>query len=222
MTSLFVTATGTEIGKTHVTTLLCRQLRAAGYSVRALKPVISGFDPADCAVSDSALILQALETPVNEASIDAISPWRFRASLSPDMAAVREGRSIDFTALTEFCRPGGEDVHLIEGVGGAMVPLTDTKTVADWIVALDVKTLVVAGSYLGTISHTLTTVAAMQGRGIQVSAVIVSESETGPVPLAETVASIARFLPEIPVIPLARDAMSLPGLSLLFPEHEVG
>jgi dethiobiotin synthetase len=222
MSTLFITATGTEIGKTHVTTLLCRQLRIAGYAVRALKPVISGFDPADCDDSDTARILTALDFSVDAAHIDAVSPWRFRAPLSPDMAAEREGRSIDVAALTEFCRQGVEDVLLIEGVGGAMVPLTHTHTVLDWIATLDVPALVVAGSYLGTISHTLTTVAALQGRGIKVAAVIVSESEISPVPLVETVATIQRFIPGVTAIGLPRGATALQGLSGLFPGLSTG
>lgn len=216
MISCFITATGTEIGKTYVTTLLCRQLRAAGCSVRALKPVISGFDPVDCDESDTVRILKALDLPATEANIDAISPWRFRAPLSPDMAAAREGRQIDFAALTAFCRPGSEDALLIEGVGGAMVPLTDTETVMDWIAALDVPALVVAGSYLGTISHTLTTVAALQGRGIDIAAVVISESETSPVPLAETAGAVRRFVSGVPVVAVPRGATVIDGLSGLF------
>lgn len=204
MTGVFVTATGTEIGKTYVTSLLCRHFSHQGLSVRALKPVLSGFEPAAAAESDSGLILRALGRPVDEAAIAEITPWRFGAPLSPDMAAAREGRSIDFSALVEFCRPADEDVLIVEGVGGAMVPLTDTKTVMDWIAALDMPALVVAGSYLGTISHTLTTVAAMQNRGVRIAGVVISESESGPVPLRETVETIARFLPDLPVVPLPR------------------
>jgi dethiobiotin synthetase len=210
----FITSTGTGIGKTYVTALLCRQLRMAGRTVRALKPVISGFDPADCADSDTALILRALGQAVIPDTIDAVSPWRFHAPLSPDMAAAREGRSLDVAELTAFCRPGQEDVLLIEGVGGAMVPLSKTETVTDWMLALDIPAIVVAGSYLGTISHTLTTVTAMQGRGVAVTAVVVSESAESPVRLAETVAAIARFIPDIPVVPLPRDGTVLSGIGL--------
>lgn len=213
MTTYFVTATGTGIGKTYVTTLLCRQFRAEGRRVRALKPVISGFDPADRAGSDTALILNALGEPLTDAAIASVSPWRFREPLSPDMAASREGRHIEFTELVAFCRPGGEDILLIEGVGGAMVPLTGTETVLDWMMALGAPAIVVAGSYLGTISHTLTTVAAMQGGGIAVAAVVVSESEDSPVPLAETVSAVARFLPTVEVVALPRGAAVLSGWS---------
>ena len=82
----------------------------------------------------------------------------------------------------------------------------------DWMAVLGMPALVVAGSYLGTISHTLTTVAAMQERGIAIAGVVVSESEESPVPLAETVAAIARFLDGVEVVPLARDGTDLPHM----------
>ena len=90
---------------------------------------------------------------------------------------------------------------MIEGVGGVMVPLTADKLVIDWIADLHAEAaldpLLVVGSYLGTISHTLTAVEAMRVRGLEPSAIIMSESPESPVPLAETSATIARFLPDV-------------------------
>ncbi|MFT5174134.1 MAG: dethiobiotin synthetase [Gammaproteobacteria bacterium] len=214
MARYFVTATGTEVGKTYLTAVLCRGLRAEGRAVRALKPVISGFEADDCADSDTARLLEALGDPITPANIAALSPWRFRAPLSPDTAAAREGRSIDFTRLVAFGKCANDELLLIEGVGGAMAPLTDTHTVMDWMVALGAPAIVVAGSYLGTISHTLTTVAAMQSRGIAIAAVVISESAQSPMPVQETVAVVARFLTGIDVLTLARGATVLPELIL--------
>ena len=204
MSACFVTSTGTEIGKTYVTAMLCRELRRKDITVRALKPVLSGFEPENAVECDSGIILNALGRTVSEASINEITPWRFAAPLSPDMAAAREGRMIDFNALVEFSQTVDEEFLVVEGVGGAMVPLTSHKTVLDWIVALGYPALVVAGSYLGTISHTLTTVNAMRVQGAAVSAVVVSESEISPVPVSETVDTILRFLDDIPVIAVPR------------------
>lgn len=215
MTGVFVTATGTEIGKTYVTSLLCRHYTKTGLSVRALKPVLSGYEPQLAAVSDSGIILNALGNVVDEDAVAAITPWRFRAPLSPDMAAAREGRAIDFAALVEFCRPGDEDMLIVEGVGGAMVPLTDTKTVLDWIEVIELPALVVAGSYLGTISHTLTTVSAMLARNVAVAGVVVSESESEPVSLAETVETIGRFLSDTEVVGLPRGATDCAEIAAL-------
>ena len=79
-----------------------------------------------------------------------MSPWRFAAPLSPDMAASRERRSIPFDALVAHCRAASErrGVTLIEGIGGVMTPLDAEHTVLDWIAALGAPALLVVGSYL--------------------------------------------------------------------------
>jgi dethiobiotin synthetase len=211
--ALFITATGTETGKTYVTAALCRALTNKRQSVRVLKPVISGFDDETAENSDTYVLLRSLGPGFDQlpspSAVEACSPWRFTEPLSPDMAARREGREINFSKLMKFCREaqaGPEDVLLIEGIGGAMVPLDDTLTVLDWIKELGIPALVVAGSYLGTLSHTLTTVAAMRERGVKIAGVVVSESEESPVPVAETVETIARFLKGIKIAAVARNA----------------
>ena len=204
MSTLFVTGTGTGIGKTVVTAALCRELRAAGRPVRALKPVLSGYDPAARDESDPSVLLASLGEPVTDDAVAAIAPWRFAAPLSPDMAAAREGRRLDLREIVAFCREAPGDPLLIEGIGGAMVPLDDRHTVLDWIAELAAPALVVAGSYLGTISHTLTTLSAMRGRGVEVAGLVISESEQSPVPPAETAATIARHAGALPIALLPR------------------
>ena len=207
---LFVTAAGTEIGKTLVTAALVHQLRKAGRPVRALKPVISGLDEAEPAQSDSGQLLASLDRPVDAAGIAEISPWRFAAPLSPHMAAAAEGREIDFAALVGFCRAeagtsaGAGETLLIEGVGGAMAPVTTRKTVLDWIAALGFPAVLVGGSYLGALSHTLTAARALQGAGAEIAAVVISESVEDNVGLAPTVETLRGFLPGTPVVPLPR------------------
>ena len=221
MTTLFVTASGTGVGKTFVTAKLVAELRTARRSVRALKPVASGFDPADVAASDSGVLLDALGLPATAEHLDDVSPWRFAAPLSPDMAAARERRTIPFDELLEFCRaPRPVDVTLIEGIGGVMVPLDDEHTVLDWIAELGAPVLLVAGSYLGSLSHTLTAVATLRARGVEPIAVIVSESEQQPVPLAETAAAIRRFVTPIAVaaLPRIKSAANAPTLLPLLAE----
>ena len=204
MSTLFVTATGTEIGKTLVTAALCHELRAAGRPVRALKPVLSGYDPADLHESDPGVLLASLGEAVTAEAVSAdavaaIAPWRFAAPLSPDMAAAREGRRLDLAEIVAWCRAAAGEPLLIEGIGGAMVPLDDEHTVLDWIAELGAPALVVAGSYLGTISHTLTTLAAIRGRGVPVAGLVISESPESPVPPAETAATIARHAGPLPI-----------------------
>jgi len=198
MTTVFVTASGTGVGKTFVAAAIAKALRAKGKPVRVLKPVISGFAWEDAGASDTAILLRAAGTEPTRAAIEAASPWRFAAPLAPDMAAEREDRAVDFAALVDFCRNAGEKTGgllLIEGVGGVMAPLDDSHTVLDWLAALGAPALVVVGSYLGAISHALTAVAAVQGRGVAVAGVVVDESESSTVPLDDTCATLKRFLP---------------------------
>lgn len=205
MTRVFITASGTELGKTFVTCALIHQLRSAGYRVSALKPVVSGFDADAVEDTDTGALLAALECPVDSREIEAVSPWRFTEPLSPDMAAARENRKLPFGALTEFCLKRREtDVTLIEGIGGVMVPLDDRHTVLDWMAAVDAPVLLVTGGYLGSLSHTLTALGMLLSRGLQVAGIIVDESEEQPVSLEETAAVIRRFSDAVPVIPLPR------------------
>ena len=209
MSGLFVTATGTGIGKTLVTAAIARQLRRRGYGVRALKPVITGF--ADGAPSDTALLLEAQGLQVTPAAVAAISPWRFAPPVSPDVAAARAGRRLAAAEIAAFCRSMGRDgaTLLVEGIGGVMVPLNERDTVLDWIGAAGLPVLLVAGSYLGTLSHTLSAASVLAARGVPPVAVVVSESADSPMPLDETVAALRRHLGETPVVALPRLARGL-------------
>jgi dethiobiotin synthetase len=139
-----------------------------------------------------------------------MAPWRFRAPLSPDVAAAREGRSVDFDELIAFSRNainGANGMLFIEGVGGIMVPLDARRTVLDWMAALGLPLLLVVGGYLGTISHTLTALDVLTKRGLKIAAIVVSESERDTLALDDTVESLARFSHGVEVIGLPR----LPG-----------
>jgi dethiobiotin synthetase len=207
MAAYFVTSTGTDIGKTFVTAGLIRTLRGPNQAVDALKPVLSGYDSSVAETSDPAVLLAALGRPVTADEIARIAPWRFRAPLSPDLAAAREGRPIDFDELVAFSRKAIANTNgtlFIEGVGGIMVPLDAGRTVLDWMTALGIPLLLVVGGYLGTISHTLTALDVLAQRGLRVAAIVVSESERNPVELDDTVASIARFARGAPVTGLPR------------------
>jgi dethiobiotin synthetase len=215
MTALFVTATGTDNGKTFVTTGLIGHLRGAGRTVAAIKPVVSGFDPASWQASDPAVLLAALGRPVTLEEVEAVSPWRFKAPLSPHTAAIREGRTIAFLEVVEFCRramAARRGVLLIEGIGGVMVPFDDRHTVLDLMSMLRIPVILVAGSYVGTISHTLTALEVLARRNLDIAGVVVSESEASAASLADTVATVQQFADTI-------DVVGIPRLPPGEPEH---
>lgn len=182
MSGLFITSTGTEIGKTLVTAALCWQLRAHNKPVAALKPVISGIEQDAMAGTDTAIIADGLGLPLTADTVDQISPFRFKAPLAPAMAAKLEGRTLDYDAVIRCCRDAlaANPYTLVEGVGGSFVPMTDDKLVADWMSDMGLPSVLVTGSYLGTISHTIATIDAMRTRGLETKAIVMSESPALP------------------------------------------
>lgn len=193
MSAYFVIGTGTNVGKTYVTASFTRQNK----NILAIKPIISGYSDAE--ETDTHILMQAqgLTNP------DAISPWRFAAPLSPETAAKREGREIIFSEVVEWCRSrisAHQGITLIEGAGGVMSPAMSRHTMLDLAAALQLPVLLVAGSYLGTISHILTAVTALKMRGVSIHEIIISESEISPMPLEETAETIERFCGIRPVI----------------------
>lgn len=220
MTTLFVTAAGTEVGKTFVCCRLIEELRRE-WRLRVVKPVATGFDPDDVASSDTGRLLAAQGRALDPQSIDATTPWRYRAALSPDMAARRERSEIPFDRLVQFSRAEPEDdLTLIEGIGGVMVPLDATHTVLDWMDTLSPIVWLVVGSYLGSLSHALTALAALDRRGLEVASLIVSESPEQPVDIGETAATLERFAGGVPVRIVPRPPPAPASERLLAPAIE--
>jgi dethiobiotin synthetase len=203
MRGLFITSVGTGIGKTLVTATLCHQLLRARRSVQALKPVVSGFRVDDPA-ADPCLILRSLGRDPTADAIAAMSPWRFEQPIAPHLAARREGRALVFDEIVGFCTARvcadhAYDHLLIEGAGGVMAPIEESHTVLDLIVRLGQPAVLVTGSYLGAISHTLTALDVLCARGVVVRGIVVSESETS-VGLDDTIASIRQFAASAPPV----------------------
>ncbi len=199
MPALFVTGTGTDIGKTYVSCALIRTLKAKGAVVDAFKPVVSGFDPKDAAGSDPARLAAALGAP---GEVFRIAPRRYLAPLSPNIAARLEGDvlSLDDMVIDAVARAAEvrDGLLLVEGAGGVMSPLTDGETNLDMIAALGAPVLLVAGSYLGTISHVLTALVALHGAGARVAALVMSESLDAP-DLIQTADALRPFLDDAPL-----------------------
>jgi dethiobiotin synthetase len=210
MPGIFITAIGTDAGKTFVTAGLIRALRAGEQKVSALKPIVSGFDATDPKGSDPAVLLEALGRGVAPAELDAISPWRFKAPLSPDMAARKEGRSIDVEKVAAFCRAaiaGSDGLVLIEGVGGIMVPLDTRFTVLDLMQRLALPVILVAGTYLGAVSHCLSALETLKTRNLLPRMIVINESEGATVTMGDTLETLSYFCGNVPLIALPRQPL---------------
>ena len=190
MAAYFITGAGTGVGKTFAT---CALMHAKG--ARGLKPVISDWNEGD---SDTAQIITASG---GKQTVEETSPWRFSAPLSPHRAAALESKPIDIEQLLAWTRAEAEKpgMTLIEGVGGVMVPISDTFTVLDWMAALQLPVIFVTGSYLGSLSHTLTGLEALRSRGLHVAALVMNESDGSTVTLAEAEAGLTPFVRAIPL-----------------------
>jgi len=186
---------------------MIKQLRARGRTVDALKPIITGFDPHTVHMSDTGRLLAALGRTLTPKQIAEISPFRLREPLSPDHAARIEGTSIDFKALNALCRNAisrHKDALIIEGIGGIMVPLDERHTVLDWLIEIDLPAILVAGSYVGALSHTLSALDVLDHNEIKVAAVVVNETTGSAATLADTADTIRRFAKNIEVFALPR------------------
>lgn len=205
MAKFFITSCGTGIGKTFVTCAITSQMRKSGHNIMALKPLISGWEN-DVQNNDTLQILEALSLPHSKQNIEKISPWRFIAPLAPSMAARKENVVLDYNKIVDFCKAGlaAHDNLLIEGAGGVMAPLTDHKTNLDLIHDLNIPAILVTGTYLGAISHTLTAIKTLEASGTELHCIIVSESANG-VKLADTVSELKNFI-SYPIYQLSRSA----------------
>ncbi|VBB69847.1 Dethiobiotin synthetase [invertebrate metagenome] len=156
---LFVTGTDTHVGKTVVAACLVRAF-AADY----WKPVQSGLISAD----DSATVLQLAGV-----SADRVHPcfYGLQAPLAPHEAARREGIQI---VLDHFRLPKSDRPVVVEGAGGVLVPLNEQHLMIDLMVHLSLPVILVARSSLGTINHTLLSLAALRNRGLMVLDVIMN------------------------------------------------
>jgi dethiobiotin synthetase len=221
---VFVAGGHTDVGKTFVACALIRAAREAGLAVEALKPIASGFDPADWAGSDPGRLLAALDLEATPETLHHITPWRFTAPLAPPMAARQEGVSLPLGPIIDLCaaRLGASaaDLFVLEGVGGLMSPLADGATGLDLMTSLGLPVLLVGGGYLGAISHTLTALEVLRSRGQTVAALVVSQDGQPDAPdFAATVALIAEHAGATPVLAAprtgpadwAREALTLLG-----------
>jgi dethiobiotin synthetase len=158
MRSLLITGTDTGVGKTFVGCGLAAALMARGKSVGVLKPTETG-----CALRAGELLpddaLRLATFARDTLPIDQICPYRFEPPLAPSVAAQMAGVSIDPQRLRTLFqqRRSQYDVMLVEGAGGLLVPLVGRYTFADLARDLGTALLVVVGSKLGALNHTLLT-----------------------------------------------------------------
>jgi len=194
MRGLFVTGTGTEVGKTVVAATIAHGARSAGDRVAIFKPAVSGLDDhplspevweSAAELPDHALLRLAADSRQGD---EAIAPYRYGPAVSPHLAAELAGERIDPDLLRGAALAATEDADLLvcEGVGGFLVPLTTDYLVRDFAQDLGLPVVVVASPGLGTINHTLLTIEAVRGAGLEVAAVVLTPWPAPPSAMARS------------------------------------
>ncbi|MCQ6557324.1 dethiobiotin synthase [Paenibacillus mendelii] len=170
---LFVTGTDTGVGKTVVTAAITAVLRAEGINAGVWKPIQSGA-PLGSGVTDAERMLTY--TGINERP-ETVAPFTFADPLTPLLAAQQAGVSLQLKDLIVAGEPLAHryEALLIEGAGGAAVPLTDDALVVNLISELRIPALIVARSSLGTINHTLLTASFLRHHGVPIVGVIMND-----------------------------------------------
>ena len=212
MRGLFVTGTGTGVGKTVLSATLLAAIAAAGQPVSAHKPVVTGVDdpPGEWPPDHELLARVAGMTP------EKVAPLRYGPAVSPHLAAELAGERVDperITATAEAALRSADArgaVLIVEGVGGLLVPLAEGFTVRDFAVRLGLALVIAASPGLGTINHTLLTLESARAAGLAVRAVVLTPWPELPGAMEESNRATIARLGDVEVTTLAH----VPGATL--------
>jgi len=168
---VFVTGTDTGVGKTVAAAALVHALRAAGETVVPMKPIAAGAEERDgrWANEDTLALLEA--AGLERDALERVTPVLLREPMSPHIAAAREGRTISLAPiLEELGRAGPANAfHIVEGVGGFVVPLGDDLDTIDLARAVALPVVLVVGLRLGCLNHSLLTARAVEAAGLELA-----------------------------------------------------
>jgi dethiobiotin synthetase len=192
---VFVTGTGTGVGKTVVAAAIARSVAATGARVNVFKPAVSGLD--QDGEPDHTLLRRASGSAQSD---DEIAPYRFGPPVSPHLAAELAGESIEPERLLAAAQGAAEgaDFLVCEGVGGLLVPLTLGYLVRDFARELGLPAVIAASPGLGTINHTLLTVEAARAVGLDAKLVMLTPWPGDPSPVERSNREAIERLGEIP------------------------
>lgn len=196
MRGLFVTGTGTEVGKTVVAAVIAHSLAAEGRAVAVFKPAVTGLE--EPGEADHELLRRASGSTQPD---DAIAPYRYDPPVSPHLAAEMAGEGIEPPRLLRAARRAEADADFLvcEGVGGLMVPLAPGYLVRDLCRELALPLVVAAPPGLGTINHTLLTLEAARAAALDVALVVLTPWPQDPDPIQSSNRRTLESLGGVPV-----------------------
>jgi dethiobiotin synthetase len=196
MEGIFVTGTGTGVGKTVLAAVTAHSLAATGKAVAVFKPAVTGLE--EPGEADHELLRRAAGSSQSDAEI---APYRYDPAASPHLAAELAGERIERDVLLAAARSAAEgaDTVVCEGVGGFLAPLSRDYLVRDLAVDLGLPLAIAASPGLGTINHTLLTIAAARAAGLRVAVVVLTPWPERPTQIERSNRETIAELGEVPV-----------------------
>ncbi len=191
--TIFISGIDTDAGKSYATGWLARRYMDQGLTVATQKFIQTGNTGRSEDIEVHRRIMGI--GPLPEDKDLTTSPVIFTYPASPHLAAAIDGRTIDFDAIDRSTAILAEryDVVLVEGAGGLMVPLTDDMLTIDYPVSRNLPVALVTNARLGSISHTLLALEAIERRGLTLHSLIYnSHFDNDPVIAPDTKSYLRR------------------------------
>ena len=194
MQGIFITGTDTGVGKTHVACALVRALRESGARVAAMKPIAAGIDEGAQFNADVIALADAdgLDVPPR-----VRNPYAFADPIAPHLAARDCAAIVDlaviaaaFGDLAQFA-----DLAIVEGAGGARVPVAPGLDMLDIARELRLPVLLVVGMRLGCLNHALLTADAIAARGLDLAGWVANRIDPAMLRSDDNVSELRRLIP---------------------------
>ena len=179
MKSLFVTGTDTDVGKTCVSASIVKNLRDMDIDVGVMKPFASGHKKNSNSLPQDVEIL--MKYSGSQDPIDLVNPYFFEIPTSPYDAAKILVQKINLQKVIDAYNKllSSHDLVVVEGIGGLMTPITQNYFVSNLISELDIDTIIVIGSKLGTVNHTLLTYEHCKQMHLKLKGFVINQTEPG-------------------------------------------
>lgn len=209
---VFITAIDTDAGKTVVSTGLVEAWRAAGKTVAVMKPVASGCErtPQGLRNEDAQRLITASTLPV---LYQQVNPYAFEPPVAPHIAARLEGIEIEMSIIqSAFAQlQKTADRVVVEGVGGWLVPINATQTMADVALALGLPVVLVVAVRLGCLNHALLTAEAINQSGLQLCGWVANRLDRDCLQIEENISALKARLdaPLLVDLPWEKDEVTL-------------
>jgi dethiobiotin synthetase len=203
---IFITGTDTGVGKTVAASALLRGLVASGFRAVGMKPVAAGLELGSEVGADAAKLIAAGNV---RAPLGDVSPYSFVPAIAPHVAAADVGVVIELDVIAAAFRRLADraDAVIVEGAGGALVPLNAEADMLDIAARLGLPVLLVVGVRLGFLNHALLSALAINARGLRLAGWIANRIDPAMQAADAGIATLAGRLPA----PLLADFAWQPG-----------